>query len=231
MKVQDNRFAHCFTLVELLLVIGILTLLMSLLLPSLNKARETARQISCLNNLKQLNNVTQFYLGDYAEWVPPSYAAPDVGGLSHWHHYIEIYIPLAAQFNRRPPYWCPTNPRYCAGAYHNYGWNQNLGYYYLSGGAPAGFRTVRYREVTHPSQFCMIADSPIIPTDPKSSEYAIGGELGRVDAAYANYSMGNYHNMGDNLNFLDGHAQYYKRGQTTKNQFKVQFDGQQYLSP
>jgi prepilin-type processing-associated H-X9-DG protein len=58
-----------FTLVELLITISILVLLMSVLLPALNKARGKAKQIKCLNNLKQLGIAENMYVMDNQETI------------------------------------------------------------------------------------------------------------------------------------------------------------------
>jgi prepilin-type N-terminal cleavage/methylation domain-containing protein/prepilin-type processing-associated H-X9-DG protein len=59
-----DRHVRAFTLVELLVVIGIIALLMGILLPVLGRVQESGRRTACASNLKQLGNAYQMYLNE-----------------------------------------------------------------------------------------------------------------------------------------------------------------------
>jgi prepilin-type processing-associated H-X9-DG protein/prepilin-type N-terminal cleavage/methylation domain-containing protein len=85
-----RNFRSAFTLVELLVVIGIIGLLVSILLPSLGKARETARAIKCASNLRQLGMACTMYANATKGFLP--YPTTTFGEASLWWNAVDPYL-------------------------------------------------------------------------------------------------------------------------------------------
>ena len=86
---------RAFTLVELLVVIGIIALLISILLPALNRARESANAIKCSSNLRTIGQGIAIYLAENKQTYPQAYAyagtptpTDPTNGYVHWSSYI-----------------------------------------------------------------------------------------------------------------------------------------------
>jgi len=83
---QPLREPHGFTLVELLVVIGIIAVLIGILLPSLNKARQQAYTVQCASTIRQFEYANQMYINDSRGFCLPAYqeynplAVPTLGG-------------------------------------------------------------------------------------------------------------------------------------------------------
>lgn len=75
-----QRCRKRFTLVELLVVVAIIAILLALLLPALRNARETAKQVKCLGQQRQIGMTASMYANDYDQYMPSFYALSDGSG-------------------------------------------------------------------------------------------------------------------------------------------------------
>ncbi len=113
-----------FTLVELLVVIGIIALLISILLPALSKARQSAQRIRCMSNLRQLYMACQFYSLDNHEIVPIGFNYRKNLGMYLWDpgypagsnpRFLQLGLLYPGGYVKNPAnFYCDseTNPKY-----------------------------------------------------------------------------------------------------------------------
>jgi prepilin-type N-terminal cleavage/methylation domain-containing protein/prepilin-type processing-associated H-X9-DG protein len=89
-----------FTLIELLVVIAIIALLMSILMPALQRVREQARAVACLSNLKQWGLIFSMYTDEHNGRFQK--------GLDQGHHWIIALRPYFSDMNDTEFFYCPS---------------------------------------------------------------------------------------------------------------------------
>jgi prepilin-type N-terminal cleavage/methylation domain-containing protein/prepilin-type processing-associated H-X9-DG protein len=185
-----------FTLIELLVVIAIIAILAAILFPVFAKAREKARQSSCLSNVKQLGLAALQYAQDYDEILPR--VNIKVGDIYYgWQSLIYPYVKNAQVFI------CPSRPtiKWQGPDIANNHYPSGYGYFGPNPPNPS-LSVMALAAVQAPSNCVMFADSP------SNGWYVIDGT---EDVSDNGGSPEPRHNEGANFCFVDGHAKWLQK--------------------
>ncbi|MGD9495008.1 MAG: DUF1559 domain-containing protein [Armatimonadota bacterium] len=208
-----------FTLIELLVVIAIIAILAAILFPVFAKAREKARQTSCLSNLKQLGLACQMYAQDYDETLLRPYRYMYLGGSQYLWWWGDLLQPYIANYQILEcpsgswsyTYMRPPNlpyPLVCSYAYNNVAHDVN---YVLVG----SLADAPLASVPVPAETIILCDSTTSEIYTGGSlSFTIGGPNGITDLATGSYRrVALRHNDGFNCAFVDGHSKWLKQSQ------------------
>jgi prepilin-type N-terminal cleavage/methylation domain-containing protein/prepilin-type processing-associated H-X9-DG protein len=202
------RMRKGFTLIELLVVIAIIAILAAILFPVFAKAREKARQTSCLSNVRQLGTAFLSYCQDYDGKMCGSWAVsnpPPGVTLPGWFDALQPYI-KNQQIGR-----CPSMPEGWNGwgMPTSYGFNCSITRKALCGGA------IAQDSLPEPATVIWCGDGwrgsgndgRLNPTGRNWCNGNLDGCWGM--ATWAGW-LGSVHNDGMNCSLLDGHAKWYR---------------------
>jgi prepilin-type N-terminal cleavage/methylation domain-containing protein/prepilin-type processing-associated H-X9-DG protein len=186
------RRGNGFTLIELLVVIAIIAILAAILFPVFARAREKARQTSCLSNVRQLGLGIRMYIDDFDEYFPSRYQ----GGA--WYNVIRPYVKNDQIFI------CPSDDRIGTDT------PPTLSYGACCGGAfrPEHWERTRLGMIEEPAQRIMVWESTsYINHYPRCANSGSRCDNGTVTVR---------HNGGVNHIYFDGHAKWLTESQFCK---------------
>ncbi len=191
-----------FTLIELLVVIAIIAILAAILFPVFARAREKARQASCLSNVKQVQLAILMYVQDYDERF--CLGRQTMLGISptayrYWYNLVQPYV------NNNQIWYCPSHKDVST---ISYGWNiygrhsrNGMGYYDGNIYTYTGERLC-LAEIPYPASTINIGDQ-----DTVDDAHSWRGYI--YLTSFSRYS--DLHNGGGNFGYVDGHAKWAKQ--------------------
>jgi len=219
-----------FTLIELLVVIAIIALLMGILMPALNRARDMGKRVGCMNNMRQVGVAYQMYVSENEKLPPKRHPAADFNNPNAAPNVLNLLVPFiksSDQIMSPKVYNCPSlrpnpDPTYAPTEYSSTSFSANT--------VPLGRKITA---IPRPGTIIILQEawslSHQLWNQPEPVDRSPAALEGRIPNTYHEWHMWasksvhpsftsiemrehlcNVHFEGGNLIFADGHAEYRK---------------------